>query len=220
MTSAQYRDWWGRYEIGGLLAGQTPPAELLATAEGAGAIYASTRRRAQETAAAVAAGREVMSDAMFIEAPLPPPAAPNWLKLSPRWWGVVSRFWWHAFNHHEGQETRAQAEVRAGQAAHSPLMRNARLSRLPAMTDAAPQTAHQTIDETLSFEAALARLETIVSRLESGQAPLEESIALYEEGARLKAHCEDRLKAAQLRVDKIVVGPDGAARSVEPADFG
>jgi exodeoxyribonuclease VII small subunit len=89
-------------------------------------------------------------------------------------------------------------------------------SRLPAMTDAAPQT----IDDTLSFEAALARLETIVSRLESGQAPLEESIALYEEGARLKAHCEARLKAAQLRVEKIVVGPDGAARGVEPADFG
>lgn len=72
----------------------------------------------------------------------------------------------------------------------------------------------------LSFEDALARLETIVSRLESGQAPLEESINLYEEGARLKAHCETRLKAAQLRVEKIVVGPDGAAKGSEPAEFG
>ena len=72
----------------------------------------------------------------------------------------------------------------------------------------------------LSFEDALARLEGIVQRLESGQAPLEESINLYEEGARLKAHCEDRLKAAQLRVEKIVVGPDGAAKGVEPAEFG
>lgn len=71
----------------------------------------------------------------------------------------------------------------------------------------------------LSFEDALARLESIVSRLESGQAPLEESITLYEEGARLKKHCEDRLKAAQLRVDKIVVGADGQARGVEPAEF-
>ena len=79
------------------------------------------------------------------------------------------------------------------------------------MTDAAP------IPADLSFEAALQRLEQIVSRLESGQAPLEESIALYEEGARLKAHCEDRLKAAQLRVEKIVVGADGQARGVEPA---
>jgi exodeoxyribonuclease VII small subunit len=71
----------------------------------------------------------------------------------------------------------------------------------------------------LSFEDALKRLETIVSRLESGQAPLEESIALYEEGARLKAHCEARLKAAQLRVEKIVVGPDGQAKGVEAASF-
>lgn len=71
----------------------------------------------------------------------------------------------------------------------------------------------------LSFEDALSRLEAIVSRLESGQAPLEESITLYEEGARLKAHCEARLKSAQLRVEKIVVGSDGAARGLEPAEF-
>lgn len=83
------------------------------------------------------------------------------------------------------------------------------------MTDAAPSTPTD-----LSFEEALQRLETIVSRLESGQAPLEESITLYEEGARLKAHCESRLKAAQLRVEKIVVGPDGQPKGVQPAEFG
>ncbi|MBJ7483072.1 exodeoxyribonuclease VII small subunit [Brevundimonas sp.] len=82
------------------------------------------------------------------------------------------------------------------------------------MTDAASPPAD------LSFEDALARLEGIVSRLESGQAPLEESITLYEEGARLKALCEDRLKAAQLRVEKIVVGADGQAKGVQPAEFG
>jgi exodeoxyribonuclease VII small subunit len=81
------------------------------------------------------------------------------------------------------------------------------------MTDTPASTAD------LSFEDALARLENIVSRLESGQAPLEESITLYEEGARLKAHCEARLKAAQLRVEKIVVGADGQAKGVEPAEF-
>jgi exodeoxyribonuclease VII small subunit len=74
-------------------------------------------------------------------------------------------------------------------------------------------------DADLSFEEALSRLESIVSRLESGQAPLEESISLYEEGARLKALCEDRLKAAQLRVEQIVVGPDGKAARAEPAAF-
>src|SRR3990167_2779815 len=87
-------------------------------------------------------------------------------------------------------------------------------SRVRAMTDTAAA-----IPADLSFEDALQRLETIVSRLESGQAPLEESIALYEEGARLKAHCEARLKAAQLRVEKIVVGPDGQAKGVEAASF-
>lgn len=117
ITAREYGDWWAKYEVGGLRAGQTPPAALVAAAEGAGAIYVSTRQRAQETAAAVSAGREVMTDALFIEAPLPPPPLPGWIKLSPRWWGVVSRFWWHAFNHHGGQETRAQAEKRAEQAA-------------------------------------------------------------------------------------------------------
>jgi broad specificity phosphatase PhoE len=117
ITAKEYGDWWGKYEIGGLLAGQTPPPELLVAAEGAGVIYASTRPRAQETAIAAARGKAIVSDALFIEAPLPPPDFPDWFKLSPKWWGVVSRFWWHAFDHHDGQETRRQAEVRAEQAA-------------------------------------------------------------------------------------------------------
>jgi len=70
----------------------------------------------------------------------------------------------------------------------------------------------------LSFEQALAELEKIVAELESGQAPLERSIEMYERGARLKAHCEQRLEAARLRVEKIVVGPGGAERT-EPAEF-
>lgn len=71
----------------------------------------------------------------------------------------------------------------------------------------------------LSFEQALAELEAIVQKLESGQAPLEESIAMYERGARLKAHCESRLEAARLRVEKIVPNPQGGAERAEPADF-
>jgi len=70
----------------------------------------------------------------------------------------------------------------------------------------------------LSFEQALAELEKIVSELESGQAPLERSIEMYERGAALKAHCEKRLEAARLRVEKIVMGPQGAV-GVEPAEF-
>ncbi|MFA4949662.1 MAG: histidine phosphatase family protein [Brevundimonas sp.] len=123
LTSDQYRDWWAKYEVGGLKEGQTPPADLLATAQGAGVIYASTRRRAQETASAISAGREVLSDVLFIEAPLPPPHFPSWFKLPPKYWGAVARFWWHAFDHHEGQETRTQAEARAEAAARALIAR-------------------------------------------------------------------------------------------------
>ncbi|MFM8754916.1 MAG: exodeoxyribonuclease VII small subunit [Phenylobacterium sp.] len=70
----------------------------------------------------------------------------------------------------------------------------------------------------LTFEQALAELERIVAQLESGQAPLEESIALYERGAQLKAHCESRLEQARLKVEKIVVGPSGAV-AAEAARF-
>ena len=50
----------------------------------------------------------------------------------------------------------------------------------------------------MSFEAALAELEAVVARLEGGQVPLDESIALYARGAELRAHCEARLKAAEV----------------------
>ncbi|MCR5874900.1 exodeoxyribonuclease VII small subunit [Phenylobacterium sp. J426] len=72
----------------------------------------------------------------------------------------------------------------------------------------------------MSFEQALAELEQIVGRLESGQAPLEDSIRMYERGAALKAHCEARLEAARLRVEKIVMGANGGQPSAEPAEFG
>ena len=71
----------------------------------------------------------------------------------------------------------------------------------------------------LSFEQALAELERIVGELESGRAPLEQSVELYERGARLKAHCEQKLEQARLRVERIVMGPNGPER-VEPAEFG
>lgn len=71
----------------------------------------------------------------------------------------------------------------------------------------------------MSFEDALRELEGIVSKLESGQAPLEESIALYQRGAALKSHCAGKLKDAQLKVEKIVLSPDGSA-ATEAFDAG
>jgi exodeoxyribonuclease VII small subunit len=73
--------------------------------------------------------------------------------------------------------------------------------------------------ETLTFEAALRELESIVSRLEQGEVDLEDSIVLYERGQALKEHCEQKLKAAESRLEKIVIGAKGAAR-VEPLDLG
>ena len=64
----------------------------------------------------------------------------------------------------------------------------------------------------MSFEAALQELETIVRQLETGAVELEKSIAIYERGAALRAHCESKLKDAELKVDRIVLGEDGAAR--------
>lgn len=71
---------------------------------------------------------------------------------------------------------------------------------------------------TLSFEAALAELEKIVARLEQGQVPLEESIAIYKRGDALKRRCDDLLKKAEARVETISVGADGAPRGTAPLD--
>ena len=65
----------------------------------------------------------------------------------------------------------------------------------------------------MSFETALAELEAIVSKLERGDAPLEESITIYQRGAALKAHCEGKLKDAQLKVEKIVLDGNGNAKT-------
>ncbi len=70
--------------------------------------------------------------------------------------------------------------------------------------------------EELSFEEALAELEAIVTRLESGQVPLDESIALYERGAALKKHCEARLKAAEEKVSRITLDENGNPAGTVP----
>ena len=74
--------------------------------------------------------------------------------------------------------------------------------------------------EELSFEAALARLEEIVRILEKGEAPLDQSIELYQEGDRLKRHCEARLKAAQAKIEQISLGSDGRPTGTAPFDAG
>ncbi len=67
----------------------------------------------------------------------------------------------------------------------------------------------------LSFEAAMAELEDVVRKLESGSVALEESIALYERGAALKAHCDAKLRAAEEKVE-LIRSRDGAAVGTTP----
>ena len=71
----------------------------------------------------------------------------------------------------------------------------------------------------LSFEDALKELEGIVQQLERGQVKLEDAIAHYERGTVLKRHCEEKLKEAKMKVDKIVLSTNGTVSS-EPAKIG
>lgn len=74
--------------------------------------------------------------------------------------------------------------------------------------------------ETLSFEDALKELESVVARLERGEVALEESIALYERGARLKARCEAKLAEAEEKVARITLNAEGQPAGTSPLDAG
>ncbi len=70
----------------------------------------------------------------------------------------------------------------------------------------------------MTFERALKELEAIVGRLERGDVELEESIAIYERGEALRDHCDQLLRQAEAKVEKLTIGPDGRPRGVEPLD--
>ena len=70
----------------------------------------------------------------------------------------------------------------------------------------------------LSFEEALEELQALVKTLEKGDSKLEEAIQAYERGDALRRHCEAKLRDAQMKVEKIVQGPNGSL-STEPAKF-
>ncbi len=70
----------------------------------------------------------------------------------------------------------------------------------------------------MSFEDALRALEEVVTQLERGDVPLDDSITLYERGEKLRAACQRRLDAAQARIEKIVAGADGKPTGTTPFD--
>jgi exodeoxyribonuclease VII small subunit len=72
--------------------------------------------------------------------------------------------------------------------------------------------------KTLTFETAIEELESIVRRLEDGKVPLEESVAIYERGEALKRRCDELLRQAEARVDKITTDANGQPVGTEPLD--
>lgn len=72
--------------------------------------------------------------------------------------------------------------------------------------------------KTMPFERAIDELETIIKRLEEGKVPLDESVKIYERGEALKRRCEELLKAAEARVEKITTDASGKPKGTEPLD--
>ncbi len=70
----------------------------------------------------------------------------------------------------------------------------------------------------MTFEEAMAALESVVSKLERGDVPLEESIQLYERGAELKARCEAKLKEAEEKIAQITLSPEGEPTGKTPVE--
>jgi exodeoxyribonuclease VII small subunit len=70
----------------------------------------------------------------------------------------------------------------------------------------------------MPFERAIEELESIVKRLEEGKVPLEESVAIYERGEVLKRRCEDLLRQAEARVEKITLDATGKPTGTQPLD--
>ena len=81
------------------------------------------------------------------------------------------------------------------------------------------ETTQDDLNE-LSFEKALAELEQIVQRLERGDVPLEESVAIYERGETLKRRCEELLRQAEARVEKITLDASGKPSGTQPLGAG
>lgn len=112
INSEEYVSWWAAYDASGLAQGQRVPNGLVQALRACTLIVSSTLLRARETAQQAAPERDVLAEERFVEAPLPPPRLPDFVKFRPRFWGVVARITWY-FGHARDKETRQQAEVRA-----------------------------------------------------------------------------------------------------------
>jgi broad specificity phosphatase PhoE len=116
INSEEYVTWWAAYDAGGLAEGQRAPNGLVEALRACKLVVSSSLLRARQTAAMAAPERDIQIEPRFVEAPLPPPHLPDFIKFRPRFWGVVARATWY-FGYSRDQETRSQAEVRADEGA-------------------------------------------------------------------------------------------------------
>ena len=115
LTWQEYCDWWQRYEAGGLLADQLVPQNLIDAVREMDLVISSARLRAIETARCATEGREPAPDALFNEAPLPPPRLKGQTYL-PKTWNVLARMAWLNGHALDGENV-VEARERATQAA-------------------------------------------------------------------------------------------------------
>lgn len=109
-----YKEWWARYELSSLKEGQSCPEALLKQIGDDAIILSSARPRAIQTVGHLGRGREVKHDALFNEAPLPPPKMRGTMR--PKNWNKIARLLW-MLGHSGGEEHVRDARRRAAKAA-------------------------------------------------------------------------------------------------------
>ena len=109
ITGKEYRLWWTRYDEHGLAKGQTVPEKLKTCTHSIDTVFSSPLPRALETAQALPGDekKEIRTESLFVEAPLPSPLWP-FLRLPSRVWGGIARIVW-CCGWSDGMETQAQA---------------------------------------------------------------------------------------------------------------
>jgi broad specificity phosphatase PhoE len=111
LTWREFRDWWIRYDEGGIKPGQIPPKKVVQWAQDADIILSSPLRRAVESVELAAGRAPDMTLPGLVEAALPsPPMGP--LKLRPKSWGTLARILWYV-GYSDGMESHTEARARA-----------------------------------------------------------------------------------------------------------
>lgn len=113
-TARGFDTWWHAYEASGLEPDGAPPQDLVKVAATCDTIFASPIPRARETAEAIAGGKDIIIDPVFVEAPLPAPPIPFVPLPVSAWWAIARFHWW--LNFRGTYEKRSDVTLRADEA--------------------------------------------------------------------------------------------------------